>query len=182
MQRQLVTPPDLAGAALAELKAWLAITTARDDAELTRLLAASLATCEAFTGRIALEATYEEMREASTGWQTLDLTPVRAILAVEALASDASRTTLPPTSYLVDITARAEGRFRLVVPVSEKRLVVRYTAGLAADWDLLPADLCHGVLRLAAHHFRAREDDSAKSAPPAAVAALWQPWRRMRLA
>tara|TARA_A100001391_G_scaffold101953_1_gene67773 strand:+ start:24918 stop:25466 length:549 start_codon:yes stop_codon:yes gene_type:complete len=181
MQRQLVTPPDLAGAALTELKAWLAITTARDDAELTRLLAASLATCEAFTGVVALEATYEEMRAASTDWQTLGLTPVRAILAVEALATNGSRTALPTASYLVDITARAEGRFRLAVRSSETRVIVRYTAGLAADWDLLPADLCHGVLRLAAHHFRAREDETAKVSPPAAVAALWQPWRRMRL-
>jgi uncharacterized phiE125 gp8 family phage protein len=182
MQRQLVTPPDLAGAALTELKAWLAITTARDDAELIRLLAASLATCEAFTGMIALEATYEEMREASTAWQTLGLTPVRAILAVETLAANASRTALAPTGYLIDITAKAAGRFRLIVTTGATRLVVRYTVGLSADWDSLPADLRHGVLRLAAHHFRTREEDSAKTSPPAAVVALWQPWRRMRLA
>ena len=181
MPRQLVTPPVLTGAPLTELKAWLAITTARDDAELTRLLAASLATCEAFIGVIALETTFEEIRKPSTSWQTLDISPIRAIHAVEGLTANSWRTALFPDSYLVEITAEAEGRFRLTRPIIEKRVIVRYTVGLAFDWGLLPADLRHGVVRLAAYHFRAREDQGAKAAPPAAVAALWQPWRRMRL-
>ena len=49
-------------------------------------------------------------------------------------------------------------------------------------WADLPESLRHGVVRLAAHHFRQRESDSTLLMPPAAIAALWRPWRRMRVA
>lgn len=48
-----------------------------------------------------------------------------------------------------------------------------------SDWSALPEALRHGVIRLAAHLYR--DGDGAAAAPPAAVAALWRPWRRMRL-
>jgi hypothetical protein len=38
------------------------------------------------------------------------------------------------------------------------------------------------VLRLAAHFYTYRTDAGAQAEPPAAVAALWRPWRRLRLA
>jgi uncharacterized phiE125 gp8 family phage protein len=62
------------------------------------------------------------------------------------------------------------------------RVAVRFTAGLAPDWAALPEALRHGVLRLAAHQYRQREGDQQSALPPAAVAALWRPWRRLRLA
>jgi hypothetical protein len=37
------------------------------------------------------------------------------------------------------------------------------------------------VVRLAADAYRRRDGDGAGSQPPTAVAALWRPWRRMRL-
>jgi uncharacterized phiE125 gp8 family phage protein len=51
---------------------------------------------------------------------------------------------------------------------------------MAPDWTGLPEALRQGVVRLAAHfytHRTAAEDEG----PPAAVTALWRPWRRMRL-
>ena len=39
-----------------------------------------------------------------------------------------------------------------------------------------------GVLRLAAHQHRERESEGAAPLPTAAVAALWRPWRRLRMA
>lgn len=53
-------------------------------------------------------------------------------------------------------------------------------AVLESDWSALPEALRHGVIRLAAHLYREGEG-AAAAAPPAAVAALWRPWRRMRL-
>jgi uncharacterized phiE125 gp8 family phage protein len=58
------------------------------------------------------------------------------------------------------------------------RVAVRYRAGLAADWAALPAPLAHGAVLLAAHLFENRD---AGRAPPAAVAALWRPYRVVRL-
>ena len=55
---------------------------------------------------------------------------------------------------------------------------VTYRAGLAADWARVPEPLALGLVRLAGHLWTVRDGDAA---PPAAVAALWSPWRRMRL-
>ena len=50
--------------------------------------------------------------------------------------------------------------------------------GAAESWDAVPAPVAQGVAMLAAHLFDHRESDAL---PPAAVAALWRPYRRMRL-
>lgn len=68
MKRTIVTPPVLSPAALAELKQWLGITTAQDDAPLTSLLRAALETCEAFTGSMPIEASCEEVLPLSADW------------------------------------------------------------------------------------------------------------------
>lgn len=180
MQRVIVAPAELSGTALSELKHWLALTTPREDAALMQLLRASLATCEAFIRQVPIETGYEELHPAQAGWQALGLGPVRAITGIDAVASDGTRTPVAANQFLLDLTSDATGRFRLLGATGAAQLAVHYTAGIAADWDALPEALAHGVLRLAAHNFRAREDD-AGTMPPAAVAALWQPLRRMRI-
>jgi len=182
MQRVIVAQADLSATALAELKDWLAITTSREDDTLTRLLHASLATCEAFIRQIPLDTIYEETHAVSSGWQTLGLVPVRSITQVEAIAADATRSPIPSDQYLIDITSEGCGRFRLLAANPAAKLAVRYTAGLAPDWESLPDGVRHGVMRLAAYHFSARDNNSGDVMPPAAVSALWHPWRRMRLA
>lgn len=56
-------------------------------------------------------------------------------------------------------------------------LEVHLTAGLADDWASLPDALRQGIVRLTAHLFAERD----MGEPPAIVAALWRPYRRMRL-
>lgn len=180
MNRVILTPAVLPSSALAELKQWLGITTAIDDAPLARLLAAALDTCEAFIGAMPIEATCEEVIDAQGGWQNLATRPVQAIAAVERLATDGTRTALAPTSWEADLDADDAGKLRLSGTAA--RVAVRFTAGLAPDWDALPESLRHGVVRLAAHQHRERESNGAGPLPPASVAALWRPWRRLRLA
>lgn len=185
MMRAIVTPPVLSPAALSELKAWLGISTSADDAELTALLTTALELCEGFTGTMPLTATCEDTVPACGAWQMLSARPVQAITGVWMLAVDGTRTALAAGTYAIDIDADGAGRVRLRAPGDPARAVVRYTAGLAADWAALPDALRHGVIRLAAYHHRERDDaDEGKTpsaAPPAAIAALWRPWRRMRL-
>lgn len=182
MRRAIVTPPVLAAEALDELKSWLAIATTRDDVSLTALLRAALETCEAFTGTMPLIATCEEVHVATYEWSRLATAPVNAITGVEAISSDGGRSALPVDAYMIDITADGCGRLRLVRSTGATRVVVQFEAGLASDWASLPEGLRHGVIRLAAHNYRERDSSPPKGHPPAAVAALWQPWRRMRLA
>lgn len=180
MKRSIVQPADVSGAPLDELKQWLGITRDAQDNELIGLLQSSLELCEAFTGQIPLEATCEEYLPASTQWIRLSPRPVRAITAVDQIGTDNARMTLPAASYEIDIDADAIGQVRLASPISSELIVATYVAGVADDWSTLPAGLKHGTIRLAAHHFLTR-DKGDDQPPPAAVTALWRPWKLVRL-
>jgi uncharacterized phiE125 gp8 family phage protein len=107
---------------------------------------------------------------------------VQAVTGVEGLSAGGTRITLAADAYAIELEADGGAMVRIVRRDTAERIVVRFTAGLAADWTELPDALRHGVLRLAAHHYRQRDADSARAMPPAAVAALWRPWRRLRVA
>lgn len=182
MKRAITAPPTLAPTALAELKAWLGISTTRDDAELTGLIRTALELCEGFIGVMPLASGCEEVLPTGGQWQTLATRPVQSITAVLAIAVDGTRTTLAATDYEIDIDAEGTGSVRLIRPLNQTRVAVRFTAGLAEGWDTLPDAIQQGLVRWAAYQHRARETDKAMAGPPASVAALWRPWRRMRIA
>ena len=182
MKRLILTPPALPPTALAELKGWLGITTAMDDAPLTALLRTALDLCEDFTGRMPLQATAEELLCITGAWQRLSTRPVQAITLVEGIPAEGPRFALAPEAYEIDLDGGGGGLVRVLRPGIAGRIAVRFIAGIAADWASLPETLRHGAVRLAAHQHRARELGEAAPLPPAAVAALWRPWRRMRLA
>lgn len=181
MKRVIVAPADLAGAALAELKQWLAITSTAEDPALAALLGTAAEMCEAFTGTMPLEALCEEVLPGSAEWQMLATRPVQAITGVEAIPAEGARYALAPGDYEIELEADGSGLVRLLRQGNAGRVAVRFTAGLAPDWASLPEGLRHGIVRLAAHTYRERNEGGG-SAPPAAVTALWRPWRRMRLA
>jgi uncharacterized phiE125 gp8 family phage protein len=87
---------------------------------------------------------------------------------------------LPSGSYAVDIDAGGDGWVRVLEAGGATRVRVSGTAGLAVDENDVPEPIRQGVLRLVAHLFTARDGDAGE--PPAAVTALWRPYRRMRLA
>jgi len=182
MKRAIVSPAILPASALTELKQWLAISTAHDDAPLSALLRASLDMCEAYTGSMPLVTGCEEVLTAQSGWICLSTMPVQSISSVLSVEQDGSRNPFAADAYELDLNADGGGRVRLLKHGNATRIAVGFSAGLASDWDALPEPLRHGIIRLAAHQHRERETDSSASRPPAAVAALWQPWRRMRVA
>lgn len=183
MKRAIITPAALPPAAIAELKDWLGLTTSADDAQLAALLGASLDLCEDFTGLMPLQQVCEELLPASADWQQLATRPVQTITALQGVPAEGARFALAVGAYELDLDADGAGLVRVTNQGSAGRVAVTFTAGIAPDWGSLPEALRHGVLRLAAHQYRGREDAAANSAmPPAAVAALWRPWRRLRLA
>lgn len=182
MKRAIVTPAALDPAALAELKDWLGITQGSDDAQLTALLRMALDLCEDFTGIMPLQQDCEAILPATREWAALGAAPVQAITQVEGIPAEGSRFALPAESYAIDIGADGAGRVRVTNAGAAGRIAVCFAAGLSASWAALPDALRHGVLRLAAHQYRQREQQGSAALPPAVVAALWRPWRRMRLA
>jgi uncharacterized phiE125 gp8 family phage protein len=162
-----------------ELKAFVRVTGSEEDSLLAGCIRASETLCEAFTRLTLIEREVEEDVLGKGGWARLERSPVRAILDVEAIAEDGSARPLPADGYAIDIDSNGDGWVRAEGSTQGERLRTRYRAGIAQNWNGVPEPLRHGVLRMAAHFYAHRSDDSAK--PPASVAALWRPYRRLRL-
>lgn len=167
---------------LAELKSFLRIAVSDEDALLAGLVRGAADMCEAFTGRALVERAVEEVLAAATQWTRLGAAPVRAVLGVDTLAGDGAATPLAAAAYAVDIDAAGDGWVRLLAGGAAKRIRVSYLAGTASDPNGLPEALRHGIVRLAAHRYIHRDAaEPGGAGPPAAVSALWRPWRRLRL-
>jgi uncharacterized phiE125 gp8 family phage protein len=163
-----------------ELKSWLRIVGGEEDALLAGLIRSAADLCEQFTRLALIERDVEQTLAARPVWARLAQAPVRAILAVSALSGSGEPAPLGADDFAVDIDAAGDGWVRVLASGGAGRVVATYRAGLAADWNGVPEALRHGVLRMAAHLYARRDRDDG-AAPPAAVAALWLPYRRLRL-
>lgn len=160
---------------LDEAKAYLRVENGAEDALIGTMLTGAQAVCEEFLGGPLVRRELAATIARGASWQRLAAAPVWAIGTVEALDDEGAATVLPANGYAIDIDARGEGWVR--VPGSG-RVRVTYEAGIAADAEAVPVPIAQGVIRLAAHLYTVRD---AAQMPPAAVTALWRPWRRMRL-
>lgn len=184
MQRKIVQPPVPGDAAVAELKHWLGISRPNEDETLGLLLDASLTICEAFTGKAPLRQTVEEIIPLTDGWHELASRPVHALTAASLIADDGTRTAVTALTDALVWRVGGSACVQLLRPFGGQGMAIEMVVGIAADWDSLPAALRHGIIRLAAHHFRDRDgprEGRASAVPPASVTALWRPWREMRL-
>ncbi len=164
---------------LSEAQAFVRIETGEEEALLAGFVRTASAVCESFLNQIVVARGFEEVLDASAEWKRLSCVPVRSIDSVETLDAAGIPALLPPTDYEVDVDVSGHGWVRLRSPVPARRLRVGGTAGLAAEPNGVPEPIRQGVLRLVAHLFGAR--DGRDAGPPAAVTALWRPYRRMHL-
>lgn len=173
---------DLAAPAvsLTEAQAYVRVETGEEEAVLAGLVRTASAMCEQFTGRVLLARGFTETLAGCGEWRRLSPTPVRSIDVVETIAEDGSATVLAAGSYAVDIDSAGDGWVRMMPGLGTARLRVSGQAGMAADSNNVPEPIRQGIVRLTAHLFNAR--DGGGGDPPAAVTALWRPYRRMRLA
>ncbi len=153
-------PGAVLDAARAAARAHLRMADDGEDALLEGLAGTALALAERFTGTALIARDFSETVESRGRWTALAAAPVTAIDAGIDVA--------------IDIDTRGVGWVRATT-----RVRVDYRAGVAAGWGDLPPPIATGVVLLIAHLFDHREKDLA---PPAAVSALWRPYRRMRLA
>ena len=166
--------------ALAELKAFLRVTASDEDALLAGLARGAADLCEAFTGRALIGRAVEEVVAASAAWTGLQAAPVLSIEGVAALGEGGEVSPLAAEAFAIDIDAAGDGWVRVLDADGAKRVRVSYKAGMAADPNGRPEALRHGIVRLAAYLY-AHRDEAEQAGPPAAVTALWRPWRRLRL-
>jgi len=165
-------------AAVAAARDFLRASGEGEQALLEQLAASALLLGEAFTGTLLIRRTVEDVAPVSAEWRMLAEAPVSAIAGITGLPAEGAPFVLPADGYAIDIDSGGRGWVRVTQPGGAGRVAVSYTAGLAADWAGLPAPLAQGVVALIAHLF---EDRGRTGQPPAAVAALWRPYRRLRL-
>ena len=176
---EATNPPSIAPIAIEEIKAFLRIESGSEDATIAALVRTATGLCEDYIAAPPIIRDVSEIIPASNTWQRLSVAAVRMITMVETLTAGGDRLTLATDGYAIDIDGAGDGWVRATAAAPRARLVVAYSAGLAGDWNGVPEPLRHGIVRLAAHLFTERTTGDA--APPAAVAALWRPYRRMRL-
>ena len=165
---------------LSALKDYLRIGLTDEDELLTALLASATDLAERFTGQILVERAVDEVMPVNGDWQRLSVRPVRALTSVQGIPAEGAEFSLSVDAYMIDIDRNGDGWVRIQRQGAAGRVRVRYTAGLAGAAQDVPDAIAHGIVRLAGDLYVRRDGIDAQ--PPAAVAALWRPWRRMRLA
>jgi uncharacterized phiE125 gp8 family phage protein len=167
----------LAAVTLAEAQAYVRIETGEEEAIVAGLVRSASALCEAFIGQVVVAREVVEELRVEGAWVRLGAVPVRSIGAVAMVAVDGTAAVPGLGDYAVDIDAQGGGWVRLTSGAGRVR--VTYVAGLASDRNAVPEPLRQGIVRLVGHLFAQR--DGSGGEPPAAVTALWRPYRRMRL-
>jgi uncharacterized phiE125 gp8 family phage protein len=170
----------LPAVSISEAQAYVRIETGEEEALLAGLIRTASALCEAFLAQVVIARGFTADVPATPCWQRIDTGPVRAISGVATVDASGGESALPSSSYAMDIDARGDGWVRVLDGGGASRLRVSGTAGLAEDENGVPEPIRQGVLRLVAHLFTARDGEAGE--PPAAVTALWRPYRRMRFA
>lgn len=146
-----------------------------DRAVIASLIVSAIAQCERFIGAVLTERSFVETLDAATEWVALSAWPV---VSVTEIAS-AGGVPLSVGSFATDINAGGKGQVRVTTALPQ-RLRVTYRAGLAAGWAAIAEPVRHGIVRLVAHHYEARDRTDALPVPEV-VLALWRGARRMRL-
>ena len=165
---------------MSEAQAYVRIETGEEEAVLAGLIRTASDLCEAFINQVVVARDFKVDLPASGCWERLPLTPIRSMTSVESLGPTGVATTLPSDGYTVDIDFAGDGWVRLTQSVEASRVRVSGRAGMADDENGVPEPIRQGVLRLVAHLFTSRDGDGGE--PPAAVTALWRPYRKTRLA
>jgi uncharacterized phiE125 gp8 family phage protein len=156
---------------------------AAEDALLGRLIAAAAQICEAFIGQWVMVRTSHWRGVFVEYSRTLAL-PARPVLGVDSvtLVQDGEADLiLPPHEYHIIMDRDGAAEVRVEGRYGRRTARVEYRAGLASNRAEVPEGLRHGMIRMVQHLYETRAAPELGSVAPAAVAALWQPWRRVTL-
>lgn len=178
-RRALALADEAARDDVGDLRQLLGATT--DDAVVAELVRAATGICEAFIGRWLIVREVEEtMALTPTGGALrLSARPVVAVDGAVLLTPDGATAAFDKSGYRVTIARDGTAHIMLHDPGNAERVRIAYRAGMASGANAVPEAIRLGLLRMTQYLHEARGD--AGTAPPAAIAALWQPWRRMTL-
>ena len=159
---------------LSEAQAFARIESGAEEALLAGLVRTASALCEAFLGQVVIARPFSETVQPSSEWRRLEVLPVRSIDGASQ-----SGIPLPVNAFATDVDSTGCGWVRITNPGVTGLVSVSGSAGMAISQNGVPEPIRQGVLRLVAHLFAGR--DGGGGEVPAAVTALWRPYRRIRL-
>lgn len=177
---QVTDPLSLSSDMLEGAKSYLRIEDSADDNILGHFICAAIARAEAHCGQIIIRRTVRETIAPGNAWQVLATAPIVGISSAIAISSQGVSVALAADAWEARVSSRGEGYVRILRPGDAARVDVTCIAGFVAQWTDLHEGLRLALLRLTAH-FYANRDDAAGIGLPAAVTALLNPWRRVRL-
>lgn len=161
-------------------------TSLQDDV-LKGFLRAAMAAIEARTGKVLISRsfTWTLSRWRNDAGEVLPVAPVTSIDAVTLTDAQGAQQVVAPGTYRLERDSqrpclRPMGACLPAIPAGGE-VTIALTAGMAADWGGLPADLGQAVLLLAAHYYEYRDETSlGDGCMPFGVTSLIQRYRMVR--
>ena len=161
-------------------------TSLQDDV-LKGFLRAAMAAIEARTGKVLIlrSFTWTLSRWRNDAGEVLPVAPVTRIDAVTLTDAQGTQQVVAPGTYRLERDSqrprlRPVGACLPAIPTGGE-VTIALTAGMAADWGGLPADLGQAVLLLAAHYYEYRDETSlGDGCMPFGVTSLIQRYRMVR--
>jgi uncharacterized phiE125 gp8 family phage protein len=171
--------PGDAPVSLNEARSWLRMGATIDDAVVAGLVRAATSICEAFIGQWLIIRAGEEIAVVRGGAIRLTARPVIAIDSVVLMSPAGGESVLTPGDYRLAVTPGGFARVTIHAPRDADRVRVTYRAGMAEGVNGIPEAIRQGIVRMTQYLHDARDGAGvgAVGAPPAIIAALWQPWR-----
>ena len=182
MPATLYQAPASEPVSIPEVRAFLRIDGEQEDALLAALVRSARTVCESFIGKRLLRAEYsEDFLLSQASHVRLGERPFHVLTLAQLERAQGGFEPLSEDEYRLDETADGSVEMRVLTPYSRNdRLHVRYRAGSYDDWNQVPEPIRHGLMRMVAH-FHTHRDSMQDDRPPAIIAALWRPYRMLRL-
>lgn len=157
------------------------------DEVLKGFLRAAIAAIEARTGKVLIERMFSW---SLNGWrnrsgEVLPVAPVQGVVSVTLTDAAGQEVVVDAAAYRLERDGQRP-RLRptaafLPAVTTGGSVKIAFTAGMAADWGGLPADLGQAVLLLAAHYYEYRDETSlGDGCMPFGVTSLIQRYRMVR--
>ncbi|RMF08909.1 MAG: hypothetical protein D6763_08960 [Alphaproteobacteria bacterium] len=172
---------------IAEARAYLRLDGDDDNAVVAACIMAARQACESYTGRSLISQTWQLYLDRwPEGAIILPRPPLQSVTSITVYDADGGATALDLGDFWVDSAAapaRLLAKSATVLLQPGRRLggiEITYDAGYGDSWNDVPQALRQGILMAVANFYEHRAADSAAGLP-APIAALWQPYRVVRL-
>jgi uncharacterized phiE125 gp8 family phage protein len=185
----LVDGPAVEPVTVPEMRAWLRLDDAAEDALVASLIKAARLAVETAARRVLIESRWRAVLDAWPAGRVvrLPLSPVIAVDTVEVRDAAGGAHALTAGAYRIAV---ASDPARLIIDTSAPEpgitpggIAIDFRAGFGAAAAAVPEPLRHAVRLLVARWFEHRGDDAepARAALPDDVLTLVSPYRRARL-